>query len=365
MTSALHLDSWISIAAVERDTGVSKDTLRVWERRYGFPQPERDARGDRIYSSSQLEKLRLVKRLIDGGQRPGKLLGMHPAELEKLVRPGIGRQRKRRRATTFTDEKRHLLLADLACLQQHALDTLRERLEYAMARDGAARLAIERIEPLNQVVADAVTRGQLAACAEWAYMDCVQRVLIEALMRRDGVGIGAHAGEAPSAAVMPQTQTQALPPAGTGQTVANPPDRPKVLLASFAHEPAHAGLVAAEAVLTAEQCACIALGGPAPVTDIAQAAQAYACHVLVLGFGRASGAHEVSRGLRQLHDALPPNVAVWVLGPARATPRHLRPDWRDIPALAALAPAVVAWRKVHRVADALTQPNQQIKPLPN
>ena len=33
----------LSIAAVERDTGLSKDTLRVWERRYGFPSPGRDA----------------------------------------------------------------------------------------------------------------------------------------------------------------------------------------------------------------------------------------------------------------------------------------------------------------------------------
>ncbi|MBK8767339.1 MAG: MerR family transcriptional regulator, partial [Burkholderiaceae bacterium] len=29
----------LSISAVERDTGLSKDTLRVWERRYGFPLP--------------------------------------------------------------------------------------------------------------------------------------------------------------------------------------------------------------------------------------------------------------------------------------------------------------------------------------
>ena len=28
------------ISAVERETGLSKDTLRVWERRYGFPQPD-------------------------------------------------------------------------------------------------------------------------------------------------------------------------------------------------------------------------------------------------------------------------------------------------------------------------------------
>ena len=35
------------IAAVERDTGLSKDILRVWERRYGFPKPGRDAFGER------------------------------------------------------------------------------------------------------------------------------------------------------------------------------------------------------------------------------------------------------------------------------------------------------------------------------
>ena len=38
MTEAAH-----TIADVERDTGLSKDTLRVWERRYGFPLPLRDA----------------------------------------------------------------------------------------------------------------------------------------------------------------------------------------------------------------------------------------------------------------------------------------------------------------------------------
>ncbi|HRI93726.1 MAG TPA: MerR family transcriptional regulator, partial [Accumulibacter sp.] len=32
----------MNIGAVERDTGLGKDTLRVWERRYGFPQPTRD-----------------------------------------------------------------------------------------------------------------------------------------------------------------------------------------------------------------------------------------------------------------------------------------------------------------------------------
>jgi MerR family transcriptional regulator, light-induced transcriptional regulator len=56
----------LSIAAVERDTGLTKDTLRVWERRYGFPQPDRDGGGERCYPLDQVEKLRVVKRLMDG-----------------------------------------------------------------------------------------------------------------------------------------------------------------------------------------------------------------------------------------------------------------------------------------------------------
>ena len=50
----------LSISAVERDTGLSKDTLRVWERRYGFPNPVRDALGERLYPVEQVERLRLI-----------------------------------------------------------------------------------------------------------------------------------------------------------------------------------------------------------------------------------------------------------------------------------------------------------------
>ena len=32
----------LNISAVERETGLSKDVLRMWERRYGFPTPARD-----------------------------------------------------------------------------------------------------------------------------------------------------------------------------------------------------------------------------------------------------------------------------------------------------------------------------------
>ena len=56
MTNLRH-----TIADVERDTGLSKDTLRVWERRYGFPDPTRDAVGERRYDDAQLLRLRQGK----------------------------------------------------------------------------------------------------------------------------------------------------------------------------------------------------------------------------------------------------------------------------------------------------------------
>ena len=75
----------LPISAVERDTGLSKDTLRVWERRYGFPQPVRDAFDERVYPADQVERLRLIARLLNSGQRPGRVVSLPMPALQQLV----------------------------------------------------------------------------------------------------------------------------------------------------------------------------------------------------------------------------------------------------------------------------------------
>lgn len=62
----------LTIADIEREPGVSPDTLRIWEQRYGFPEPQRNQSSERNYSHEQLEHLRMIKQLIDRGMRPGK-----------------------------------------------------------------------------------------------------------------------------------------------------------------------------------------------------------------------------------------------------------------------------------------------------
>ena len=62
-----ELATALGISAVERDTGLSKDILRIWERRYGFPNPTRDQYGERLYPAEQIEKLRIIRRLMAAG----------------------------------------------------------------------------------------------------------------------------------------------------------------------------------------------------------------------------------------------------------------------------------------------------------
>ena len=50
----------LGIGEVVERTGVAEATLRMWERRYGFPTPERLASGHRRYSEHEIELIRAV-----------------------------------------------------------------------------------------------------------------------------------------------------------------------------------------------------------------------------------------------------------------------------------------------------------------
>ena len=74
-----------AIATVERDTGIGRDTLRIWERRYGFPTPMRNDKGERVYSAEQIRRLQRIRRVLDQGLRPGKVVPLDDEALDKLA----------------------------------------------------------------------------------------------------------------------------------------------------------------------------------------------------------------------------------------------------------------------------------------
>lgn len=75
----------MTIQQLSQEIGIGIDTLRIWEKRYGFPAPTRDARGHREYSRQQLEELRVVKNLQGLGQRPGKIFSLNTTERRQLL----------------------------------------------------------------------------------------------------------------------------------------------------------------------------------------------------------------------------------------------------------------------------------------
>ena len=78
------------IGAVARLTGISPDTLRIWERRYDVVTPERTSTGDRLYSSEDITRLQLIKRLVDSGNGIGSVASL-PLNIAGPYRRSTGR----------------------------------------------------------------------------------------------------------------------------------------------------------------------------------------------------------------------------------------------------------------------------------
>jgi DNA-binding transcriptional MerR regulator/methylmalonyl-CoA mutase cobalamin-binding subunit len=304
----------MSIAAVERDTGLSKDTLRVWERRYGFPLPERDAVGERSYPFEQVERLRTIKRLLDAGHRPGRIVAMAPTDLERLTSATGLRVAA---AAPLASPLEGLELASfMAAIRRHDVEELRSLMAHSLSRIGLGRFVLDLVAPLNTQVGEAWMAGRLEVFEEHLYTESVQVVLRNALHQ--------------------------LPAAGAA--------KPRVLLATVPGEPHGLGLLMAEAVLALDGCHCVSLGVQTPIWDIVRAARALRSDIVALSYTGCTNPQQVSNGLIELRDKLPPQAAVWAGGSAPVLRRRSTEGVLVVPSLQDVAGALAAWRAGAAVA---------------
>jgi DNA-binding transcriptional MerR regulator/methylmalonyl-CoA mutase cobalamin-binding subunit len=299
-----------AIADVERETGIGKDTLRVWERRYGFPTPVRDAHGDRCYDAEQLGRLRLIRRLLDSGLRPGRVVGLPREALEALVAEREGRPSDRPLAPTVPS-----LQLWMDWLRQDQAQRLRQALREAVRCAGLARVVDELIAPLAVAVGQAWARGELSVYQEHLFTETVQAVLREAI-----------------------AQTEAAQASG--------PRPPRVLLTTTSGEPHQLGLLMAECHLALEGCERLPLGPRTPVQEIVAAAGQLRVDAVALSYSLYAQRREVVDTLRALRERLPLAVELWVGGAGVS-----RVQRRTLPGVSVLARAsdvallVRAWRE--------------------
>ncbi len=299
----------LSIAAVERETGLGKDTLRAWERRYGFPVPRRDAAGARGYPRALVDRLVLIRRALLAGQRPGRLLAMPDAELDALL-AGLA-PAPRDRATGPGSAPVLDLIDGLVALRAGGAEALRHWLTLGLARTGLASFVVDGVAPLTVAIGEAWVDGHIAVYEEHLYSEAVQSVLRSALV-----------------------------PFQAGLELRGP----RLLLTTIPGEAHGLGLLMAEALMTLQACRCLSLGTQTPLADIVAAAQAHRIDVVALSFSASLPAAQALPALAELRARLPAAVQIWAGGGSPAL-RGLRiAGIRVMNQLVDITEAVAEWR---------------------
>lgn len=298
----------VSIGEAERRSGVAKETLRVWERRYGFPAPCRDAAGDRVYSTEDVEKLRLMKGLIDLGERPAKLA---PLSLEALSArfPASGRVHDGSLGVWVEDA--------LDRLRRHDVDGLRDLMQSAIYAQGLSRFVQDSVSPLTHAIGEAWYGGRLNIYEEHLFTEQLVRVLrgaIEGLPR-------------PAAA------------------------RPRVLMTTVPGEPHALGLLMAECLLTLGGARCFSLGTETPPEQIVEAAEAYGADVVALSFSAMIPAATAQAMTAEVRARLTARMDLWVGGAGAGLTGPQQPGVRTLVNLTDIPSALDRWRSARPAAS--------------
>lgn len=305
---AAHL---ATIATVERETGLSADTLRVWERRYGFPAPARDHNGERVYPDDQVEKLRVIRRLIDRGLRPGKLVGASLDELSARI-DGMSQASAPVGDIDLMRETQKLL-------QSNLIEDLRRLLSSTLLRLGLQRFVVEFLGPMNVAVGDAWARGELTVSEEHLYTEQIQYLV------RQAIGSVSELGQQPS-----------------------------VLLTTLPGEEHQLGLLMAQACLTVEGARCVSLGVQTPASEIPRAARAHRVDVVGLSFSQAMKAQTACAMLADLRERLDPAIDIWAGGSIWQRSRKGVPGVTMIASLTDIPAAVAARRALPPVSTGVS-----------
>lgn len=236
----------------------------------------RDAHGDRAYPRDQLERLRQIKRLLDLGHRPGRIVGATDEELRRLAVAVPQSIASTPEDAGHPDDE---FQPELDALRSHDVTGLRRLLSQRLARNGLERMVTEALPRLNRAVGDAWSTGRLAIYEEHLYTEQLKSLL------RQAIG--------------------ALPP-GT--------QPPRVLLGTVPGELHVLGLLMVEALLVLRGLQVVSLGAQTPLGELAAAARAHRADIVALSFSSAFPARQVAPVVQQLRELLPAETGLWIGG---------------------------------------------------
>ena len=281
------------IGVVAERTGLSPDLLRVWERRYRAVEPSRSGDGQRLYSDSDVERLRLLRLATLAGRSIRQVAQLGTDELTRLVREDeAARQRAIRSderavpASVHEDVERALELA--RAVDAPGLESLLRR---TAAVVGVPVFLDGVVGPLLRRIGEEWKEGRLALAQEHLATAIVQRVL-----------------------------------AGMIHFLVAPHGAPNLLVVTLSGERHRMGALLAATAAAAEGWRVTYLGPDLPAGEIASAAIAAAARVVGVSVVHVAEPEQVLADLRTIRTRLPASVPL-LAGGAGAVP--LAPELED------------------------------------
>jgi DNA-binding transcriptional MerR regulator/methylmalonyl-CoA mutase cobalamin-binding subunit len=261
-----------SIRVASRLTGVSSDTLRMWERRYGFPKPVRNGAQVRVYTDADIERLVLISRALKAGFRSGEVIHRAADDLRALLVNST-------RAELASDRRTPTIESLLGRLIDDDPDGLRDELRRSVALLGPKHFLTDVAAPLVESVGEAWAAGRIAVRHEHLVSEVLSSKLRLLLSAYDDQAGG-----------------------------------PTVLLATLSDEQHGLGLEMVALYLALEGVTPRLLGVNTPPDQIAEAAIALSARVVGVSISEASEIPLTEAHLRRVLSALPAGTDVWVGG---------------------------------------------------
>jgi DNA-binding transcriptional MerR regulator/methylmalonyl-CoA mutase cobalamin-binding subunit len=160
----------LSIGAVAKATGFSPDTLRVWQKRYGFPVPRRKPSGHRLYSVADVRRLRRISEALARGHRPGQVVPLAEPRLESLLTDRVV-------SGTVESDRRPTLKSLMDLVRAHRGAELTSALLAEAASLGPLDFLRLRVVPMVTEVGEAWSRGELGIHHEHFFSQRLEDVL--------------------------------------------------------------------------------------------------------------------------------------------------------------------------------------------
>jgi MerR family transcriptional regulator, light-induced transcriptional regulator len=264
----------LSIGDLARATGLTVETIRMWERRYGRPHADRLASGHRRYSQAEARRLRLVADAVAHGIRPSEAVAADDAKLDALL-------------ATFQPVDPPDLDAWFALARAFDARGARERLRAAAAQRSAKDFVTDLLGPLLAAIGRAWADGRMDVRHEHFFSAVVTETLREL----------------------------------AAEAAAKAPGGPVVLLTTLPGERHALGLEMAALVAASAGARAVLLGPDMPIDDVAAAARELDAHMVALSVSVAHGGIDADRELALLRQLLPSTVRL-VAGGAGAARRR-------------------------------------------